>query len=152
MKESKFHFSAYQREFNTPKDISIPTVSIAKNNQMTFGSKTLEMLGIKSQDSFGIRLYEDVQKRAIGFVFIKPGEYVDSNHSFIVSVLGRGKYKTKVARIGITSFIRRIGKVRLPVSKLPINIYNDTFFNTKMYYVTIPKTVNIKVESETNKS
>jgi hypothetical protein len=138
MREAQFHFSPYRKDAQPIGSDINPWVGISKAGQMVFGSKVLKHYNLAN--TFAIRLYEDEEKRTIGFTFQKTGSEVDKN-TYIIKVKQRGreKYRSDYATVGIKGFLNRIGKVVPPIKRLEIQKYQDSFYGFPIFYITIPK-------------
>jgi hypothetical protein len=137
MRESKFNFVTYRKDAKPIGDDFKPFVSVGLN-ALIFSQKTLQHYGLK--DKFLIRLYEDEEKRTIGFVFCKPGDTVDKN-TYLIKIKQRKfrQYTYDYARIPISSFLKRIHSEKKNFGFLPVEKYFDNLFGFNIYYVTIPK-------------
>ena len=128
----KFYFAPLLRKRKIQQEAF---AAISKQGVMSLGKKALLTLGLDLKTPIYCHLYEDTQRRALGFKFetiqgqLKKGTRVIKPHCY---------KNTHQLTISIKPFTDTIQDIILPVSGLSIKKYSDSNMG-ELYYIRIPR-------------
>ncbi len=142
-REAEFNFVPLNRK----KKLEIEKyVNIGKNGTMIIPKHTLNALLGSETKQFFIKLYYDIEKRALGFSF--PNKTYPGDDSIRVVKPFQSKQGSIYATVGIRPFVRSLDVAAFPAKRLKINKYKNGYLGVEIYYVIVPKHKNQKKEND----
>jgi hypothetical protein len=134
------NFTTYRGTVRKQSDEK-PFVTIQKPGNIIFPKSTLRHFGLIGKKGFFIRMYEDIDKRAFGFVIIDRTDGLEKkkNIRFIKIRKVEKKYSYETASTSIASYLSRLGDVKIPSRRLFIEKHSDLLFSEDILYFVIPK-------------
>lgn len=141
-KAPKFNFVSERQISDTHEPSTAFTASIYGNQQIVFNKDFIRIYELESKY---VRLFLDVEKRAIGFSVVEGDtDFAKLNDARHLKPDAKGNIKVSIRRL-----LTKIGyaKPMKPISNLEIKTYDSKEYGGTMYYVTLPP-IEISITSK----